>query len=109
MEQTMRAVIVTETGGPEVLKVRPVPRPEPGPGEVRVQVSTSGVNRADLLQRRGRYPVPEGYPEDILGLEFAGKAEAAPTPSSWSARRSCWCPSPATWTCATPARSPRPS
>ena len=76
MDESMRAVVITEAGGPEVLRVRPVPLPEPGPGEVRVRVSTSGVNRADLLQRRGSYPVPEGWPEDIPGLEFAGTIAA---------------------------------
>jgi len=72
----MRAVVITEFGDPDVLRVQRVPRPEPGPCEVRVQVSTSGINRADLLQRMGRYPVPPGWPEDIPGLEFAGVVEA---------------------------------
>jgi putative PIG3 family NAD(P)H quinone oxidoreductase len=72
MTETMRALVITKHGGPEVLEVRTVPRPEPGAGEVRIRVTTSGMNRADLLQRRGRYPPPEGYPEDIPGLEFAG-------------------------------------
>lgn len=72
----MRAVVIREPGAPEVLEVREVPRPEPGPGEVLVRVASSGLNRADLLQRRGRYPVPEGYPEDIPGLELAGTVEA---------------------------------
>lgn len=72
----MRAVVITEFGGPEVLRVREVPRPEPGPGEVRIRVSTSGINRADLLQRMGRYPAPDGWPQDIPGLEFAGVVDA---------------------------------
>jgi len=59
-------------GGPEVLEVREVPTPEPGPGAVRVRVHAAGVNRADLLQRRGRYPAPGDAPQDILGLEYAG-------------------------------------
>lgn len=59
-------------GGPEVLEVGEVPTPEPGPGAVRVRVHAAGVNRADLLQRRGRYPAPEDAPQDILGLEYAG-------------------------------------
>jgi putative PIG3 family NAD(P)H quinone oxidoreductase len=75
-ESTMKAVVVSEPGGPEVLEVREVPRPELRPGEVRVRVATSGVNRADLLQRRGAYPVPPGWPTDILGLEFSGEIEA---------------------------------
>lgn len=71
-ERSMRAVVIREFGGPEVLEVREVPRPEPGPWEIRVAVAASGLNRADLLQRRGRYPVPHGSPADIPGLEYAG-------------------------------------
>jgi len=63
-------------GGPEVLELREVPRPEPGPGEVRVRIAASGVNRADLLQRLGRYPVPQGWPKDVPGLEHAGTVDA---------------------------------
>jgi len=78
MDETgsMQAVVMSEPGGPEVLSVGSVPVPTPVAGEIRVRVATSGVNRADLLQRTGLYPVPEGWPEDILGLEFAGVVEA---------------------------------
>jgi putative PIG3 family NAD(P)H quinone oxidoreductase len=72
----MRAVVITRPGGPEVLDVREVPRPEPGPGEVLVRVRASGLNRADLLQRGGRYPAPPGVPAQIPGLEFAGEVAA---------------------------------
>lgn len=72
----MRAVRVPEPGGPDVLQLAEVPRPEPGPGQIRVRVRTAGVNRADLLQRRGLYPAPPGWPEDVPGLEFAGEVEA---------------------------------
>jgi NADPH2:quinone reductase len=72
----MRAVVIREPGGPEVLELREVPLPEPGRGEVRVRVSASGLNRADLLQRRGAYPAPPGWPADIPGLEFSGTVEA---------------------------------
>lgn len=72
----MKAVVIREPGGPDVLEIREVPLPEPGPGEVRVRVAASGLNRADLLQRVGRYPVPPGYPEDIPGLELAGEVDA---------------------------------
>jgi NADPH2:quinone reductase len=68
----MRAVLISRPGGPEVLELRDVPAPEPAPGEVRVRVHAFGVNRADLLQRRGRYPAPAGAPQNIPGLEFAG-------------------------------------
>src|SRR3954465_12599454 len=53
-----------------MLVKRPVPRP--GPGEVLVKVASAGVNRPDILQRRGLYPPPPGAP-DILGLELAGE------------------------------------
>jgi len=76
MSDEMLAVVIREPGGPEVLELARVPRPKPGPGEVRVRVATSGLNRADLLQRRGRYPVPPGYPKDIPGLELAGTVDA---------------------------------
>src|SRR5438270_11756225 len=71
----MRAVVITKPGGPEVLEVRDVPRPEIGPEEVLVRVHASALNRADLLQRQGRYPAPAGWPADIPGLEFAGVVE----------------------------------
>jgi putative PIG3 family NAD(P)H quinone oxidoreductase len=69
----MLAVIITRPGGPEVLELRDVPTPEPGRGEVQVRVRASALNRADLLQREGRYPPPPGAPADIPGLEFAGE------------------------------------
>jgi len=58
MAESMRAVVITEFGGPEVLRVQEVERPEPGPHEILVRVRASGLNRADLLQRVGRYPAP---------------------------------------------------
>jgi NADPH2:quinone reductase len=72
----MRAVVIARPGGPEVLEVRDMPAPEPGSGEVRVRVHAFGVNRADLLQRRGLYPAPADAPRDIPGLEFAGVVDA---------------------------------
>lgn len=71
----MRAVVVTEPGGPEVLQVREVPDPTPGPGEVVLDVAATAVNRADLLQRQGHYPPPPGAPP-YLGLECAGTVAA---------------------------------
>ena len=71
----MRAVVTEGKGGPEVLSVRFVPKPVPRAGEIRVRVATSGINRADLLQRIGKYPVPDGWPKEILGMEFAGVVE----------------------------------
>ncbi len=69
----MRALVIAE-GGHLVVEDRPVP--EPGAGQVLVRVSGAGINRADLLQRAGRYPAPPGAPPDIPGLEFAGVIEA---------------------------------
>lgn len=70
----MRAVLVPEFGGPEVLRLASVPDPRPSEGEIVVGVRASGVNRADLLQRRGLYPPPPGESE-VPGLEFAGVVE----------------------------------
>ena len=72
----MRAVVIREPGGPDVLEIRDVPAPEPASGDVVVRVKAVGVNRADLLQRRGRYPPPPGYPPNIPGLEVAGEVES---------------------------------
>jgi putative PIG3 family NAD(P)H quinone oxidoreductase len=52
------------------------PDPEPGAGQVLVRVRAAGVNGADMMQRRGRYPAPPGSPQDIPGLELAGEVEA---------------------------------
>lgn len=72
----MRAIVIREPGGPEVLEIRDVPSPVPPPGHVRVRVTYAGVNRADLLQRLGFYPAPPGVPADIPGLEYVGVVEA---------------------------------
>ena len=80
----MRAVVITTPGGPEVLEVRDVPRPTPSADEVLVRVRASALNRADLLQRRGRYPAPPGWPADIPGIEFAGEiAEIGSAVRDW--------------------------
>lgn len=73
----MRAVRITTPGGPEVLEMGEVDRPEPGPDQILVRVRAAGVNRAELLQRRGLYPAPPGWPADVPGLEYAGEVEAA--------------------------------
>jgi NADPH:quinone reductase len=72
----MRAIVIREPGGPEVLELREVPTPEPSRGEARVRVRATAVNRADLLQRMGKYPAPAGAPPDIPGLELAGEVDA---------------------------------
>jgi putative PIG3 family NAD(P)H quinone oxidoreductase len=72
----VRAIVIREPGGPEVLELRDVPTPEPARGEVRVRVRATAVNRADVLQRMGMYPAPHGSPADIPGLEIAGDVDA---------------------------------
>lgn len=72
----MRAVVITRPGPPEVLEIQERPMPVPGPGQIRVRVHTSALNRADLLQRRGRYPAPPGSPDEVTGLEYAGEVDA---------------------------------
>ncbi len=70
----MKAVHVKEFGGTENLEIREVENPaKPTGNEVLVSVKAAGLNRADILQRKGLYPAPSGYPERILGLEFAGE------------------------------------
>lgn len=73
----MKAVIITTPGGPEVLEYRDIPEPVPGPDDLLVQVRAVGLNRADIIQRRGGYPQPGRKPEfDVPGLEFAGEVIA---------------------------------
>ncbi|WP_104524405.1 NAD(P)H-quinone oxidoreductase [Blastococcus atacamensis] len=80
----MRAVTISEPGGPEVLAWTEVPDPVCGPGEVIVDVAATAVNRADLLQRQGFYPPPRGASE-ILGLECSGiVSEIGDGVSGWS-------------------------
>ena len=68
----MKAVEITEFGGPEVLKLTQRPTPSPARGEVLIRVAAAGVNRPDVFQRRGLYPPPPGA-SDIPGLEVAGE------------------------------------
>jgi NADPH2:quinone reductase len=72
----MRAVHFARFGGPEVLELIDKPVPQPGVGEVLVKVAAAGLNRADLAQRDGSYPVPTGSGAG-LGLEAAGEVVAA--------------------------------
>ncbi|HEX9620507.1 MAG TPA: NAD(P)H-quinone oxidoreductase [Polyangiaceae bacterium] len=71
----MKAIVVASPGRPEDLAIRDVPEPAPREGEILIDVRATALNRADLLQRRGLYPPPEGAP-DILGLECAGTVAA---------------------------------
>ncbi len=72
----MQATVHAGAGGTEVLTLREVPDPAVGPGQVRVRVRAAGLNRADIIQRRGSYPAPPGWPADIPGLEYAGEVES---------------------------------
>lgn len=79
----MRAVVITESGEPDVLQWMEVPDPVPGPGEVLINVVAAGVNRADLLQRQGFYPPPPGAPP-YPGMECSGRiAAVGPQVSGW--------------------------
>ena len=69
----MKAICMTDTSGPQGLKLLERNPPSLGPEEVLVDVKASAINRADLLQTRGLYPAPFGVPADIPGLEFAGE------------------------------------
>src|SRR5499433_3197638 len=80
----MKAVVITKPGGVEVLEVRDVPTPPaPTTDRVGVRVYAAGLNRADLLQRLGRYPAPPGFPQDIPGLEFAGEVSEVGENRRW--------------------------
>jgi len=72
---TMMCVVAPQPDGAEELALIERPVPQPGPGEVLIKVAAAGVNRPDILQRRGLYPPPPGAP-DILGLELAGELVA---------------------------------
>ena len=72
----MRAVVLTDHGGPEVLRIAEIPAPTPGPEEVLVSVRATALNRADLLERMGMYPNPFPSQHQIPGLEFSGIIES---------------------------------
>ena len=71
----MKAIEITTYGKPEVLRVAERPDPLAGAGEVLIRVAAAGVNRPDVLQRKGHYPVPKGA-SDLPGLEVAGVIES---------------------------------
>ena len=80
----MKAIVITQPGGPQVLEMQEKPKPEPGVGQIRVRVRTSALNRADILQRQGNYPGPPGAPADIIGMEYAGEVDAiGPSATLW--------------------------
>ena len=69
----MKAAVITRPGGPEVIEIRDVEAPVAGKDDVLIRVRASGLNRADIHQRKGGYPAPPGSPADIPGLEYAGE------------------------------------
>src|SRR3954466_9155382 len=71
----MRALVIPETGPPEVLRVEDRPEPDVGAGEVRVRVKAAGINFADLMARQGMYPDAPKLPA-VVGYEFAGGVES---------------------------------
>ena len=81
----MKAIVLDGFGGPEVMAWREAPDPVAGPGEVVVDVAATACNRADLLQREGKYPPPPGA-SDVLGLECAGVVSSVgPEVTAWKA------------------------
>jgi NADPH2:quinone reductase len=80
----MQAVWISKFGGPEVLEVRTVAKPASHEDQVLVRVRATSINRADLLQRQGKYPPPPGFPVEIPGMEFAGEvAEVGSSVRLW--------------------------
>jgi len=73
---SMQAIEITKSGGPEVLSFGEIPLPTPTGQQIRVQVRATALNRADVLQREGHYPAPEGVPAQVPGLEYAGVVES---------------------------------
>jgi putative PIG3 family NAD(P)H quinone oxidoreductase len=81
---TMQAVWIPQFGAPDVLEVRQVGKPMIALEQILVRVRASALNRADLLQRQGKYPPPPGVPQEIPGIEFAGEvAECGPGVRLW--------------------------
>lgn len=81
----MRAVVLRDHGGPEVLTIEDVEAPQPGPDQILVDVAWTALNRADTLQRQGMYPDPRKLELEIPGLEYAGTvAQVGSDVSEWS-------------------------
>ncbi len=80
---TMQAIEIARPGGPEVLQPAARPRPKPAEGEVLIRVQAAGINRPDVLQRKGAYAPPPGV-TDIPGLEISGTVEACAGAGEWT-------------------------
>ena len=74
--ETMTAIAIEGKGGPETLKTQTLPVPVPQAGQILIKVAAAGVNRPDVLQRKGMYPAPKGH-SGLLGLEVAGTVAAS--------------------------------
>jgi NADPH2:quinone reductase len=82
----MKAIVITQPGGPQVLQIQERPTPAYSAGEVLVKVYAAGINRPDIYQRKGNYPPPQGASQDIPGLEIAGIiAEVGAEVTRWKA------------------------
>lgn len=71
----MRAITIAGKGGPDVLQLSDLPLPVPGPGEILIKVAAAGINRPDVMQRKGLYPAPKGH-SPLPGLEVSGTVAA---------------------------------
>ena len=72
----MRAIVITAAGGPEVLQLQKRSKPHCTASQILVAIKATAINRADTLQRKGKYPAPADVVQDVLGLEYAGVVEA---------------------------------
>lgn len=90
LQKEMIAIAISEPGGPEVLKPVTMKVPEPGAGEVLIRVAAAGVNRPDVIQRKGHYPAPPGA-SPLPGLEVSGTVVALGegVGPEWIGRRIC--------------------
>ena len=90
LQKEMTAIVISEPGGPDVLKPEIVPVPQPADGEVLIRVAAAGVNRPDVIQRMGFYPVPPGA-SPLPGLEVSGTVVALGqgVEPEWIGRKVC--------------------
>jgi NADPH:quinone reductase len=68
----MKAIVITQPGAPDVLKLQDYPTPEVSADQILIEVKAAGLNRSDIFQREGNYPEPSGVSSEILGLEVSG-------------------------------------
>lgn len=68
----MKAIVITQSGGPDVLKLQEYPTPKVNGDKVLIEVKAAGLNRSDIFQREGNYPAPTGVSSEIPGLEVSG-------------------------------------